>query len=250
MKSKMIFVLVLLLFSITLLAIPVEDFLIFNDFNKGFELAKAMNKNVMILFSSSSCIYCKELKEKVLPSDDISSFIINNYILIELRADPDKTGNFDVENAVFDKDGKEFTYEELFYLFGIRGVPATSFFNTDLQYLGTLPGYHEKEDYLKWLKFIQQKAYEKGDISTFDDTDCCLDNGVTIREINAVILSEMQKTFPSLLSYWSFQKFTELNFINIDTNKIYIVRDSDEEKVSSFINTLDEKNIQNIYVVN
>jgi thioredoxin-related protein len=250
MRKNFLFAVVLIILSLSSFAVPVDQFLIYNDFDKGFQLAQALNKNVIILFSSSNCIYCRQLKEEVLPSDDVSNFIINNYIIIELRADTDKTGNFDVENAAYDSEGKEYTYDELFQLFGIRGVPATSFFNTSQEYLGTLPGFYPKEDYLKWLKFIQQKAYENGDIDSFDISKKPVDEGVNIQVIDSETLNKMQIAFPELLSYWSFEKFRDLNFISIDLNKMYIVRDTDKNTVSSFINGLDKKIIQNIYVVN
>jgi thioredoxin-related protein len=186
----------------------------------------------------------------VLPSDEVSTFIINHYILIELQANSDKTGKFDVDKAAYDPNGTEFTYEQLFQLFGVRGVPATAFFNENQEYLGKLPGFYKEADYLKWLKFIQQKAYENGDISSFDPTGCCLNDEVTITEINTKTLSDMQKTFPELLSYWSFEKFKTLNFISLDLNKMYIVNDTDKKRVTVFVNGLDRKNIQNIYVVN
>lgn len=250
MRIKSVIILLFVVLTTALSAVPVEDFLIYNDFDKGFELAKAMNKNVMILFSSESCIYCKQLKQNVLPADDVSNFIINNYIIIELRADQNKTGKFDVENAAYSESGKEYTYEELFYLFGIRGVPATGFFDTEQQYLGTLPGFYNKDEYLKWLKFIQQKAYENGDINTFDVTNCCVGDEIKILEINAITLSNIQKTFPELLSYWSFEKFKTLNFLSLDTSKIYIIRDTKKEEISAFVKELNQNNLQNIYIVN
>lgn len=248
MKKKA--VILFLTLSVVLIGFSVsfDEFVFYNDFDMGFEVAEILDKNVLIIFTSSSCPYCTQLKEDVIGTEDIMNFLINNYVLIELRADDDKKGHFDVENAKFDKDGKEFSYQELFYLFDVRGVPATYFFDRDLVFLGGFPGYLPAPDYLNWLKFVETESYKKGDINEFE-IESNYNGNLKVKTITEKELMTIEQNLPSLLHYFTFENFRKKNLITIDPFKYYVIRDGSLKDVQKYLDELDKKSLYNVYVL-
>ena len=247
MKKLVLFLLAFLI-VITGLAASFDDFVFFNDFDTGFEVAKILDKNVLLIFTSNNCPYCTQLKHDVIASEEVMNFLINNYILIELRADDDLKGHFDVENAKYDKNGKEFTYQELFYLFDVRGVPATFFFNKELEFLGGFPGYLPADDYLNWLKYVETESYKNGDINTFEVQDNYNGN-LLIKSIKEEELNKIESYLPELLTYFTFDKFKEMNLITINPFKYYIIREAALNDVQKHLDGLDKKLLYNVYVL-
>jgi len=246
--KKFSLVLLTLLIALSGFAVSYDDFVFFNDFDTGFEVAQILEKNVLLIFTSNSCPYCTQLKNDVIASEEVMNFLINNYILIELRADDDLKGHFDVENAKFDKNGKEFTYQELFYLFDVRGVPATFFFNRDLEFLGGFPGYLPADDYLTWLKYVETESYKKGDINTFKIEDNYNGN-LHVKSIKEAELTKIESHLPKLITYYTFDKFKELNLITTNPFKYYVIREAAMNDVQKYLNGLDKKLLYNVYVL-
>lgn len=248
MKKQMVILLVSLLLTLFGFSINFEDFVFYNDFDTGFEVAKILDKNVLIIFTSSSCPYCSQLKEDVIASEEVMTFLINNYILIEIRADDKRKGHFNVENARFDKEGKEFTYQELFYLFDVRGVPASYFFNRDLEFLGGLPGYLPASDYIKWLKYVETESYKNGDINTYE-----MDNNykgtLQVKTMKESELNIIEKHLPELLTFYSYEKFKEMNLITMNPFKYYIISEGNIKDVQNYLDELDKKLLYNVYVL-
>jgi len=242
-------VILLLSFVLTLFgfSISFEDYVFYNDFDTGFEVADILDKNVLLIFTSSSCPYCSQLKD-VIASENVMNFLINNYILIEIRADEDKTAHFDVENARFDKDGKAFSYGELFSLFGVRGVPASHFFNRKQEYLGGLPGYLPKQDFLNWLKFVETESYKEMEIKDFE-MDANYNGTLQVKAIQDTDLSKLENYLPELLTYYTYNKFKEMNLITTNPFKYYIIREAKVKDVQKYLENLDKKLIYSVYVL-
>jgi thioredoxin-related protein len=246
--KKLSLVLLSFLIALSSFAVSFEDFVFFNDFDTGFEVAKILDKNVLLIFTSNSCPYCTQLKQDVIASEEVMNFLINNYILIELHANNDQKGHFDVENAKFDINGKAFTYQELFYLFDVRGVPATYFFNKDLEFLGGFPGYLPADDYLNWLKYVETESYKEGDINTFE-IEPSYNGNLQIKALKEKDLNKIETYLPDLLTYFSFDKFREMNLISIDPFKYYIIRGAAVPDVEKYLNGIDKKLLYNVYVL-
>ncbi len=82
-----------------------------HDLKSAAEAAKASNKKVMILMSSESCRYCRQMHSEVFSNDAIAGYINEHFIALELDI------NKDVYPEALD----------------VRGVPATFFFSSDLR---------------------------------------------------------------------------------------------------------------------
>ncbi|HPF16087.1 MAG TPA: thioredoxin fold domain-containing protein [Thermotogota bacterium] len=248
MKKLLTVTLLLMAFFLTGLAVTYEEFVFFNDFDTGFEVARILNKNVLLIFTSNSCPYCTKLKDEVLASEDVMNFLINNYILIEIRADNDLIAHFDVENAKFDESGKEYTYQDLFSLFGVRGVPATFFFNRELEFLGGFPGYLPANDYIKWLKYVETESYKSVEINDFEIEEHY--NGhLLVKTITEIDLAKLQHHLPGLLTYYNFDVFKETNLIGSNPFQYYIIRQSLLKDVKDYLEKLDKKMVYNVYVL-
>jgi len=248
MKKLLTLSILLMAFLLTGFAITFEEFVFYNDFDTGFEVARILNKNVLLIFTSSSCPYCTQLKEEVIASEDVMNFLINNYILIEIRADNDLIAHFDVEGAKFDESGKEYTYQDLFSLFGVRGVPATFFFNRELEFLGGFPGYLPAQDYLKWLKFVETESYKTVEIDDFD-IDEHYNGNLIVKAIEETELVKLEQHLSELLTFYTFDKFKETNLISSNPFQYYIIRQSLLNDVKDYLEKLDKKMVYNVYVL-
>lgn len=82
------------------------------DLKSALDTAQKTNKKLMILMSSQSCHYCKQMHEEVFSNGAIAEYINTHYIPLEL-------------------DINEDAYPSALE---VRGVPATFFFSSDLKH--------------------------------------------------------------------------------------------------------------------
>jgi thioredoxin-related protein len=73
--------------------------------------AKATGKKVMIMMSTQSCRYCKQMHKEVFADDTVAAYINEHFVALEL----------DVNNDPYPE------------ALEVRGVPATFFFSSDLK---------------------------------------------------------------------------------------------------------------------
>jgi thioredoxin-related protein len=82
-----------------------------HDLKSAAEAAEANNKKVMILMSSESCRYCRQMHREVFANDAIAEYINKHFVALELDINKD-------------------AYPDAL---DVRGVPATFFFSSDLK---------------------------------------------------------------------------------------------------------------------
>ncbi|KLO21651.1 MULTISPECIES: thioredoxin family protein [unclassified Marinitoga] len=143
MKNLFVFAMFIFAISIYSYAANLDDFII-HDFNTALKIGEITGKNVVIMFSSKSCYYCKKFKEDVLTDKEIQKWLRTEFIFAEIYADKNKIANF---------KNKSMNYVELFGAFGIRGTPTFFFF--DKEPLAQLPGFVEKDTFLSILKYFK-----------------------------------------------------------------------------------------------
>ncbi|KLO22972.1 thioredoxin [Marinitoga sp. 1197] len=143
MKNLFVFAMFIFAISIYSYAANLDDFII-HDFNTALKIGEITGKNVVIMFSSKSCYYCKKFKEDVLTDKKIQKWLRTEFIFAEIYADKNKSANF---------KNKSMNYVELFGAFGIRGTPTFFFF--DKEPLAQLPGFVEKDTFLSILKYFK-----------------------------------------------------------------------------------------------
>ncbi|OOC46414.1 thioredoxin fold domain-containing protein [Thermosipho sp. 1223] len=121
----------------------------FYDLGIANRVAKIEDKPLLIYFSSPSCIYCKKFENEVLSSKEFQEILKAAYIFVKINPNNKKTVFLD----------KEFTNNELFSAFGIRGTPTFVFWHQD-KAITSIPGYMPLNDFKKALMYILRFLYE------------------------------------------------------------------------------------------
>lgn len=102
------------------------------DYTNALSEAKNTNKPILLLIDSPNCPYCQLLKEDVLSSDLVSSFINENFVPIIVRQN----------DGTYPSD-----------IFTVRGTPTTFFVKKNGEpYLSPIIGYVKEDKYFKYLK--------------------------------------------------------------------------------------------------
>ncbi|PLV59872.1 thioredoxin fold domain-containing protein [Thermotoga sp. KOL6] len=141
----------ILIFSLVLLSVLSSAI----SLDEAYKLANITHRKLVIMFSSPTCYYCNLFKKEVYPKEDFQKILIPNFVFVELYATNEKSIVFAKE--VLGEDSV--TYRELFQGFGVRGTP-TFFFFDGKKGLGYLPGYVEKDLFIKILKYVAQELQE------------------------------------------------------------------------------------------
>lgn len=128
-------------------------------FNEGIALAQKEKKHVVIDFYTDWCGWCKVMDQKTFSEPVVNQYLFSNFVPIRINAENDK------EKLTF--QGKTYTPRELTRAFQVTGYPSIAFVSPDMEVLGVIPGYIEKDRFLNLLKFVSQECY-KTEI-TFDE---------------------------------------------------------------------------------
>ncbi|MDE6309418.1 MAG: thioredoxin family protein, partial [Muribaculaceae bacterium] len=64
-----------------------QEFVEFDDYTSGMEYAREHNMPVLIDFSGYGCVNCRKMEEAVINTDDVHSFIAENFVVIKLMVD-------------------------------------------------------------------------------------------------------------------------------------------------------------------
>jgi thioredoxin-related protein len=128
-------------------------------FNEGMTFAAKEKKHVVIDFYTDWCGWCKVMDQKTFSEPTVNKYLFDNFVPIRINAESDK------EKLTF--QGKTYTPRELTCAFQVTGFPSIAFLSPEMEVLGVIPGYIEKDRFMNLLKFVHQECY-KTDVS-FDD---------------------------------------------------------------------------------
>jgi thioredoxin-related protein len=107
-----------------------------------YDAAKAKGENqsqkYFIYFSSRNCGYCRMLESKTFSNTDVSAYINENYIPVQVDIDKER---------------------KIAASFGIRGVPDLRFLARDGATIGRWIGFTEADHLLQLLKYVQTDSY-------------------------------------------------------------------------------------------
>lgn len=130
------------------------------DLGIAHKISVIEDKPLIIYFSSPSCVYCKKFESEVLSDEKIQELLKLYYTFVKIEPSNIKT-KF-LEN--------EYTNNELFGAFGVRGTPTFVFWYKDAG-ITMVPGFMPLEDFLNALNYILKYVYEdyREDFQTFLD---------------------------------------------------------------------------------
>ncbi|MBB6062069.1 thioredoxin-related protein [Thermosipho japonicus] len=128
------------------------------DLGIAHKISVIEDKPLIIYFSSPSCVYCKKFESEVLSDEKFQELLKLYYTFVKVESNNNKT-TF-LEN--------EYTNNELFGAFGVRGTPTFVFWYKDAG-ITMVPGFMPLEDFLNALNYILKYVYEdyREDFQTF-----------------------------------------------------------------------------------
>ncbi|EKF49840.1 hypothetical protein H17ap60334_03845 [Thermosipho africanus H17ap60334] len=130
------------------------------DLGIAHKISVIEDKPLIIYFSSPSCVYCKKFESEVLSDEKFQELLKLYYTFVKVEPNNNKT--IFLEN--------EYTNNELFGAFGVRGTPTFVFWYKDAG-ITMVPGFMPLEDFLNALNYILKYVYEdyREDFQTFLD---------------------------------------------------------------------------------
>jgi thioredoxin-related protein len=109
------------------------------DYAAALRRAKKEDKPVVLYFYSDYCPYCDAMDGAVLTDKLVASLLVRDTVY--LRVDVDKNRALATKHA-------------------IRGYPTTSLLGPTGKPIAQVPGYIEKEEFLKILGYLKGKHYK------------------------------------------------------------------------------------------
>ena len=135
--------------------------LTFRDIAEDIRQAQAEGKRLVLVFEQRGCIYCQEVHEKILTVPEISTYIRENFMVVQY--------NLHGAEEVTDLDGEELTektaarkWRLLFtptFLFMPEEVPE----NTDAASaaVAIMPGAFKAKTFTEMFIWVRNKGYER-----------------------------------------------------------------------------------------
>jgi thioredoxin-related protein len=210
--------LVMFLMVISIISFSNLNTFVVNDFDAALKIGEITGKDVIVMFSSESCYYCKKFKEETLIDSEIQKWLKTEFVFAEIFADKNKKATY---------MGRTMNYLELFGTFGVRGTPTFFFFNNKGEALSQLPGYVPKDVFLSILKFFKYFRKEKISFQEFQEKNIDLNIDKKVLNLSKKDIEFLLKNDPNTKLYDN--KLDEYTNIVVEEknkeleNKYYIV---------------------------
>ncbi|HIP29248.1 MAG TPA: hypothetical protein EYG83_00340, partial [Sulfurospirillum arcachonense] len=109
----------------------------------------------LIIFESSTCKYCDQLKDDILASDILKNRLANDFSTYTLSIDTNKMHLLDHQGEMSQVDTN--TLKDIY---GIQATPTLIFTDKQTQSILVVPGYMGPEQFEATLEFIDSKRWE------------------------------------------------------------------------------------------
>jgi thioredoxin-related protein len=139
------------------------------DLTEALELTAKQGKRFVIMWEIKGCTYCKETHLVNFAKPRIADYVKSNFNILQL--------NIIGSRKVTDFDGIRLSERQLAAKYSVRFTPTFLFFPEGATALKTLPprqrevaraaGYLRPDDFLAYLRFVREKAYEKQSFRDF-----------------------------------------------------------------------------------
>ena len=132
----------------------------FKDLPEDLEEATAEGKRLMIMIEQRGCIYCKKMHEEVLPLENITSYINENYFVVQI--------NMFGDVEVTDFDGTTLPEKEMVKKWGALFTPMILFLPENVaegrsasqEAVATMPGAFGQYTTFNMLNWVVEKGYD------------------------------------------------------------------------------------------
>lgn len=132
----------------------------FKDLREDLEEANSEDKRLVLFFEQRGCIYCTKMHKEVFPREEISSYIKDNYFVVQLNLH----GDVDVT----DFDGETLSEKDMARKWGILFTPSIMFLpeevaegkSTPQSAVAIMPGAFGPVTTLDMFTWVNEKRYE------------------------------------------------------------------------------------------
>lgn len=132
----------------------------FKDLREDLAEANDEGKRLVLFFEQRGCIYCTKMHEEVFPLEEISSYIADNYFVVQLNL------HGDIE--VTDFDGETLSEKAMARKWGILFTPTIMFLpeavgegeTTPQAAVAVMPGAFGPGTTLDMFTWVNEKRYE------------------------------------------------------------------------------------------
>ncbi len=109
----------------------------------------------LIIFESSACKYCDQLKDDILASKILKTRLANDFSTYTLSTDQNKMHLLDHQGETSQVDTKT-----LMDIYGVQATPTLIFTDKHTQSIFIVPGYMGPKQFEATLEFIDSKRWE------------------------------------------------------------------------------------------
>ncbi|MEM7176737.1 MAG: thioredoxin family protein [Pseudomonadota bacterium] len=132
----------------------------FKDMTEDLADAADGGKRLAVIFEQRGCIYCKQLHEKVFSDPDISQYIQDHFVVVQM--------NLFGDEEVTDFDGESLPEKEMARRWGVVFTPTILFMpetapqgqTAGQAAVATMPGAFGKGTSLHMFQWVAEKGYE------------------------------------------------------------------------------------------
>ena len=130
--------------------------IVLTDLSVALRLADLEHKQLIVMFSDKNCYYCVKFIDETIPDERVRELLRAGYVFVEIQKTED-TVEMNLEG-----ESKQYSYTELYSVFGVRGTPTFWFFSEEGHPLTNLVGYVPAENFVGVLQFLGTKVYLDG----------------------------------------------------------------------------------------
>lgn len=208
---------------------------------EGFTLAKKQGKFVLLDAYTDWCGWCKVMDTATYAKKPVIDAIDKDFVAIKYN--PEKDGDFQI-------NGETVTQSEFGEKFHVTGYPSTLFFDAEGNFIQTVVGYFEADEFANQiLPFILSDRAAGGNYSTIkylNILDGYAKDGITA-ELNiayAIIYIEVENNLEKALNYLDIiPKDDPLFNIAQNLRKIFVYPEENnmDEETSAKVNEIVDK---------
>ena len=138
--------------------------LTFKDVREDIATAREQGKRLVLIFEQRGCIYCAKMHEEILSKPEISDYIRDNFMVVQI--------NLFGDEEVTDLDGETLTEKKAARRWGVVFTPTMLFMPEDVPQDGdaaktagaaavaTMPGAFGKITFRNMFQWVREKGYE------------------------------------------------------------------------------------------
>lgn len=118
----------------------------------AFKDAEGAGKKIVVDIYTDWCGWCKRMDRDTYADPGVAAYMKEHYFAAKMN--PEKEGSLPYDTT-------EVTYRDFAGALGVRGYPATAFFNEKGELLTVVSGYLKPKEFMRVLRFFGENVYLK-----------------------------------------------------------------------------------------